>query len=187
MYCDVVDAKRLKLIPLFGLRNLSLLVDLSIRLLQLRKHISTLILSTQIQHLPKDCAGAIKMRRRCKCNKELTSVYSRASRILRAWCCPVLDRARSHGKNAAHIVPQSGKVNLLVHRRRVVYGRAAFGDLERQHRFGSGGGLRCWAEGDVSALDHEPGNEAVEGCVIVCAACAEGEEVLGGLGNCFAE
>ena len=47
--------------------------------------------------------------------------------------------------------------------------------------------MRGWAEGDIAALDHEARDEAVEGGFVVCAACAKGEEVLGGLGDCFAE
>ena len=38
----------------------------------------------------------------------------------------------------------------------------------------------CAAERDVAALDHEARHEPVKGGVIVCAACAEGEEVLFG-------
>jgi hypothetical protein len=47
--------------------------------------------------------------------------------------------------------------------------------------------MRGGAERDVSALDHESWDEAVKRGVIVCAACAEGEEVFRGLGYCFAE
>lgn len=41
------------------------------------------------------------------------------------------------------------------------------------------GGSCGGTEGDVAALDHKAGHEAVEGGVIICAACAEGEKVLG--------
>jgi hypothetical protein len=78
-------------------------------------------------------------------------------------------------------------MNFLVKCRWVVYGGAALGDLEREHGFRGGGGLCGWSEGDVSALDHEAGDEAVERCIIVCAACAQCEEVFCGLGDCFAE
>jgi hypothetical protein len=47
--------------------------------------------------------------------------------------------------------------------------------------------MRGGSERDVSTLDHKSRNEAMEWGVIVCAACAEGEEVLCGLGYCFAE
>lgn len=47
--------------------------------------------------------------------------------------------------------------------------------------------MRGGAERDVSALDHESRDEAVKWGVVVCAACAEGEKVLCGLGYCFAE
>lgn len=56
---------------------------------------------------------------------------------------------------------------------------AAFGD-------GVGGGV-LWRERGVAALDHEVGDDAVEGRVIVGSAGAEGEEVFGGLGDGFAE
>lgn len=45
---NTLDLQRLKVISLLWLRHLALLIDLCIRLLQLRKHISTLILGTQI-------------------------------------------------------------------------------------------------------------------------------------------
>lgn len=53
--------------------------------------------------------------------------------------------------------------------------RTAFGDLEGEGRFGG-----WWVAGkaDVAALDHEVGNQSVEGRVVVGAAGAEGEEVL---------
>jgi len=69
----------------------------------------------------------------------------------------------------------------------VIYGGAALGDLERKHRFCGGRGLCGWAEGDIAALDHKAGDETMEWCVIVCATCAQGEEVLCSLGDCFAE
>lgn len=47
--------------------------------------------------------------------------------------------------------------------------------------------MRGGAERDVSALDHESCDEAVKRRVIVCATCAESEEVLRRLGYCFAE
>lgn len=97
MNCDPVDAKRLKVIALLRLGHLALLIDLRIGLLKLRQYIPALVLSTQVQHLPKDRACAIKVRRRGEGDEELASVYCRASGILRTGRCLVLDRARSHG------------------------------------------------------------------------------------------
>lgn len=59
----------------------------------------------------------------------------------------------------------------------MVYRCAAFGDVVEWEDgvVGRGG---CFAERDVAALDHEARHEPVEGSVIVCAACAKGEEVL---------
>lgn len=70
---------------------------------------------------------------------------------------------------------ECGELDLLVQGRRVVDRGAAFGDFE-----GDGGFLGRWAGGerDVAALDHEVGDQAVERCVVVDAAGAEGEEVL---------
>ena len=48
-------------------------------------------------------------------------------------------------------------------------------------------GCVLWGEGGVAALDHEVFDEAVEGGVVVGAAGAESEEVLGCLGDGFAE
>lgn len=78
-------------------------------------------------------------------------------------------------------------MNLLVQCGGVIYGGAAFRDLEGENGFRGARGLRGWSEGDVSTLDHEAGDEAMEWRVIVCAACAQGEEVLCSLGDCFAE
>lgn len=72
---------------------------------------------------------------------------------------------------------QSGDVNFLVESGRMVYRCTAFGNVVKGEDVSLGrscGG----AEGDVAALDHETGHEAVEGGVVVCAACAECEEVL---------
>jgi len=104
MNCDAVDAKCLKCIPFLGLRDLALLVNLDVGLLQLRKHVTTFILGTQVQHLPKDRTCTIKMRRRGKGNEKLAAVYDCASRILRARGRPILDGARGHRENAARIV-----------------------------------------------------------------------------------
>ena len=48
-------------------------------------------------------------------------------------------------------------------------------------------GVIVRGEGSVAALDHEVGDYAVEGGVIVGTTGAEGEEVLGCRGNGFAE
>lgn len=181
MYRDRIDAQRLifGLLAFFRLNNPPLLIDLDIRLLQLRQNIPTLILRGQVQHLPKHRAIPIKVRRRRKRNKELTPVNRRPRRALRAGCSGVLDRPRRHREHAAGVVSEGREVDFLVQGRGVVDRRAALGDVERKHGFRAvGGGRRGWAEGDVAALDHEAGYQPVEGRVIVCAACAEGEEVL---------
>lgn len=36
-------------------------------------------------------------------------------------------------------------------------------------------------------MNHEAGDETVEWCIIISAACAKGEKVLCGLRDCFAE
>lgn len=77
-------------------------------------------------------------------------------------------------------------MNLLVHSFGVVDGSSAFGNLKVEHWF-CGRFLRYGTERNIASLNHESGNEAVERCFIVCAARAEGEEVLCGLGYCFAE
>lgn len=69
----------------------------------------------------------------------------------------------------------------------MIDGCAAFGDLEVEHGFGGVLLFRGWAEGDVSALNHESRDQAMERCVVVCAARAEGKEILCGLGDSFAE
>lgn len=68
----------------------------------------------------------------------------------------------------------------------MVDGSAAFRYLKVEDWF-RGCLLRGGTERDVSALDHESGDEAVERSIIVCATCAEGEEVLCCLRHCFAE
>lgn len=68
-------------------------------------------------------------------------------------------------------------MDFLVEGGRVVYGGTAFGDVVEGEDVSLGGSCGG-TEGDVAALDHEAGHEAVEGGVVVCAASAEGEEVL---------
>lgn len=77
-------------------------------------------------------------------------------------------------------------MDFLVHCCWVVDRCAAFRDLEIEHWFRTCL-MRGGAERDVAALDHESCDEAVKWGVVVCATCAEGEEVLCGLGYCFAE
>lgn len=59
-------------------------------------------------------------------------------------------------------------------------GGAAFGDVfEGEGGFGGRrGGGEGGVQGDVAALDHEAWYESVEWGVVVCAAGAEGDEVL---------
>ena len=71
------------------------------------------------------------------------------------------------------MMSEGREVDFLVQCGRVVYRSTALGDLE-----GESGRVRFVSEGDVAALDHEAGDETVEGGVVVCAGCAEGEEVL---------
>lgn len=66
------------------------------------------------------------------------------------------------------MVSEGREVDFLVQCGRVVYRSTAFGDLK-----GEGGRVRFISEGDVAALDHEAGDETVEGGIVVCAACAE--------------
>lgn len=77
-------------------------------------------------------------------------------------------------------------MDFLVHCCGVVDGRAAFWYLKVEHWFRS-----CLSRGgtkrDVSALNHETGDKAVEWSIVVRATCAESEEVLCGLRDCFAE
>jgi len=82
---------------------------------------------------------------------------------------------------------ESREVNLLVQGRRMIYGSATFRNLEGKHGFVGGRGFSCGAKGDISRLNHEAGHDSVKWDIIVCATCAEGKKVLGGLGDCFAE
>ena len=67
------------------------------------------------------------------------------------------------------MMSEGWEVDFLIQCGRVVYRSTALGDLE-----GKGGRIRFGSEGDVAALDHEAGDETVEGGIVVCAACAEG-------------
>lgn len=169
-------------LPLLRLHHPSLLINLHIRLLQLRQHIPALILRRQIQHLPKHRARPVQMRRARKCDKKLTPVDRRARCALRPGRRAVLDGSRRHGEDPTRVVSERGEVDFLVQCAGVVDGCAAFRDVvEWKHWFrGCGGAASCGPEGDVAALDHEAGHETVERCDVVCAAGAEGEEVLGG-------
>lgn len=62
-------------------------------------------------------------------------------------------------------------MNFLVESGRVVYRCTAFRDVVEGEDVPLGGSCGG-TEGDVAALDHEAGHEAVEGRVVVCAARA---------------
>ena len=115
------------------------------------------------QHLPKHGILPIQMLRLFQRDKELTRIG--------AWAFV------RHAQDAAPGMPQ--RRSDLILEVLSVDGGATFRD---RVMFCVSGG-----EGGVAALDHEVFDDAVERCVVVGARGAQGEEVLGCVGDRFAE
>ena len=105
--------------------------------------------------LSKHGVQPIQMRRFIKRQEKLRTIRARA--------------LVGHGHDAALAVAQ--RRTDLVFKGASPDGAAALGVLGR-----------AWVRG-AAGLDHEAGNQAVEGGLVVVAGCAEGEKVLSGVGG----